>query len=148
MFKTLIIFIALNFWVIEGTPNPGRSFPHWRASMPGKNFLGIPDVRRTQQVSAISYWRSGSISEYNVPISGHHDQDPTRISPGFQVWQSSESPVAGRSHGTTYYYVVPPQTSLVTYCYYYQYYYQQIYTRYNTLYTSMKFSSCQWYKLQ
>ena len=33
MFKTLIIFIALNFWVIEGTPNPGRSFPHWRASM-------------------------------------------------------------------------------------------------------------------
>ena len=33
MFKTLIIFIARSFWVTEGTPNPGRSFPHWRASM-------------------------------------------------------------------------------------------------------------------
>jgi hypothetical protein len=33
MFKTLIILYALNFWVIEGRPNPGRSFQHWLASM-------------------------------------------------------------------------------------------------------------------
>ncbi len=33
MFKTLIILYALNFWVIECTPNPGRSFPHWPAPM-------------------------------------------------------------------------------------------------------------------
>ena len=33
MFKTLIILYALNFWVIECTPNPGRSFQHWLASM-------------------------------------------------------------------------------------------------------------------
>ncbi len=33
MFKTLIILYALNFWEIERTPNRGRSFPHWLASM-------------------------------------------------------------------------------------------------------------------
>ncbi len=35
MFKTPIILYALNFWVIECTPNPGRSFPHWPAPMLG-----------------------------------------------------------------------------------------------------------------
>ncbi len=34
MFKTLIILYTLNFWAIECTPNPGRSFPHWPAPMP------------------------------------------------------------------------------------------------------------------
>ena len=33
MFKTIIILYALNFWKIECTPNRGRSFPHWLASM-------------------------------------------------------------------------------------------------------------------
>ena len=33
MFKTLIILYARSFWVTECTPNPGRSFPHWRAPM-------------------------------------------------------------------------------------------------------------------
>ncbi len=33
MFKTLIILYAINFWVIECTPNPGRPFPHWPVPM-------------------------------------------------------------------------------------------------------------------
>ncbi len=33
MFKTLIILYALNIWVIECTPNPGRLFLHWPAPM-------------------------------------------------------------------------------------------------------------------
>ncbi len=37
MFKTLIILYALNFWVIECTPNPGRySRTGWRPCLPAQ----------------------------------------------------------------------------------------------------------------
>ncbi len=41
MFKTLIKLYARNFWVIEGRPKRGRSFPHWLAPMlpGGENLL-------------------------------------------------------------------------------------------------------------
>jgi hypothetical protein len=35
MFKTLIILYARSFFETESRPNPGRSFPHWLATMVG-----------------------------------------------------------------------------------------------------------------
>ena len=50
MFKTLIIFIARSFWETEGTPNPGRSFPHWRASMVTTSLPMFPDSNKISPV--------------------------------------------------------------------------------------------------
>ncbi len=33
MFKTLILLYARSFWETGSRPKPGRSFPHWLATM-------------------------------------------------------------------------------------------------------------------
>ena len=51
MFKTLIILHARNFWVIEGRPKRGRSFPHWLAPMIQSAFICRCPNRLSQSIA-------------------------------------------------------------------------------------------------
>ncbi len=57
MFKTLIILYTHSFWENESRPNPGRSFPHWLATMTRSR----REIRRLEGWSILVHGGSGLV---------------------------------------------------------------------------------------